>query len=89
MTLRPASQASPGKPTGLVQAIERLADQMARGRGWMDAKETARFIGISYEDFTRIAHEVPRHALPTARGAGVKPRYRYYAPEVTDWMLGR
>ena len=29
----------PGKPTGLVQAVERLADQMARGRGWMAREE--------------------------------------------------
>jgi hypothetical protein len=26
--------------------------------------------------------------LPEGRGNGLRPRYRYYAPELTEWMLG-
>ncbi len=75
--------------TGLVAVLDRLADQLAEQRAWMNAQETAAFLGISYEDFTRIAHEVPRSPLPSARGQGVRPRYRYYAPRVTEWLLSR
>lgn len=83
------NQVGPSKPTGLVATLDKLAEQMAENRAWMDAKECAAFLGVSYEDFTRFAHQIPRHPLPSARGEGRKPRYRYHAAEVTDWMLGK
>lgn len=79
----------PSKPTGLTAAIERLADAMAAGRAWMDARQAAEFLGLSYEEFSRIGSHVPRHQLPSVRGEGIRPRYRYYAPELTDWLLNR
>ena len=79
----------PGRPTGLTAAIERLADTMAEGRSWMDARQAAEFLGLSYDEFTRISSQLPRHLLPEGRGSGLRPRYRYYAPELTEWMLGR
>jgi hypothetical protein len=80
---------SPGKPTGLTAAIERLADAMAERRAWMDASQAAGFLGLSYDEFTRISSRLPRHQLPEGRGQGLRPRYRYYAPELTEWMLRR
>jgi hypothetical protein len=37
----------------------------------------------------RLSSQLPRHPLPEGRGNGLRPRYRYYAPELTEWMLGR
>jgi hypothetical protein len=79
----------PGRPTGLTAAIERLADTRAEGCSWMDARQAAEFLGLSYDEFTRISSQLPRHPLPEGRGSGLRPRYRYYAPELTEWMLGR
>jgi hypothetical protein len=79
----------PGRPTGLVTAIERLADTMAEGKAWMSAKEAAKFLDMRDDEFRRIASQLPRHQLPDGRGEGLRPRYRYYAPELTEWMLAR
>jgi hypothetical protein len=79
----------PGKPTGLVETLDKLAEAMAEGRAWMDAHKAAEFLGLTYDEFTRISSQLPRHPLPDGRGLGLRPRYRYYAPELTDWMLGR
>jgi hypothetical protein len=79
----------PGRPTGLTAAIERLADTMAESRAWMDAQKAAEFLGLSYDEFTRISSQLPRHPLPEGRGNRLRPRYRYYAPELTEWILER
>lgn len=75
-------EAGPGKPTGLVAALERLAGQMAEQRAWMDSKEAAEFIGMPLDEFKRIAPTLPRHKITDRR-------YRYYAPELTEWLLAR
>ena len=79
-----ASRPGPGKPTGLVAVLERLADQMAEGRGWMDSKKAAEFIDWNHSEFKEwaAAGKIPRHELG--------PRtFRYYAPELTEWLLNR
>jgi hypothetical protein len=81
---------SPGKPTGLTAALERLADTMAEGRAWMGPRKAAEFMDLRYDEFRKIAPQLPRHEIPQdPRAAGLRPRYRYYAPELTEWMLGR
>ena len=50
----------------------------------MSPKEAARFLDMREDEFRRIASQ-----LPEGRGEGLRPRYRYYAPELTEWMLGR
>lgn len=84
-----AAAPGPGKPAGLVAVLERLAEKMAEGRAWMSPEQTAEFLGLRWDEFRRIAAQIPRHPLPEGRGNGLRPRYRYYAPEVTEWMLGR
>ncbi len=79
----------PGRPTGLVATLEKLAEAMAEGRAWMSPKEAARFLDMREDEFRRISSQLPRHQLPQGRGEGLRPRYRYYAPELTEWMLGR
>jgi hypothetical protein len=81
----------PGKPTGLVATLDRLAEAMAEQRSWMSPKEAARFLDMNDDEFRRIAPQLPRHPLPRRDGlpAGARNRYRYYAPELTDWLLSR
>lgn len=79
----------PGSPTGLLDTLDRLANAMAENRAWMDGKEAARFLGLREDEFSRISAQLPRHPLPESRGNGLRPRYRYYAPELTKWMLDR
>jgi hypothetical protein len=55
----------------------------------MDAQKAAEFPGMREDEFKRISSQQPRHPLPEGRGNGLRPRYRYYAPELTEWMLGR
>ena len=66
----------------LAVAVLRLADALEQQRPWMNAKEAARFLGYGHGQFGHLASQghIPRHK---PRGAG----YRYYAPELTEWML--
>jgi hypothetical protein len=82
---------NPGKPTGLVATLDKLAETMAEQRAWMGAKQAARFLDMSEDEFRRIAPQLPRHPLPRRDGLsyGFRMRYRYYAPELTDWLLSR
>ena len=55
----------------------------------MDAQKAAEFLDMNYSEFRRVSSQIPRHQLPEGRGQGLRPRYRYYAPELTEWMLSR
>lgn len=78
----------PSKPTGLVATLDRLAEQMAEGRAWMDAKECAAFLSMSHDEFRKIAPRLPRYEIPQdPRAAGLRPRWRYYAPEITEAII--
>ena len=79
----------PGKPTGLTAAIEKLADAMAEGRAWMGPRKAAEFLDMDYPEFKKIAPRLPRHPIPREEGPGPARRYRYYAPELTDWLLSQ
>ncbi len=59
----------------------RLAGAVAASRQWMTAKEAAEFLRYPQATFDALAaaEEIPRHK----RGAG----YRYFAPELTEWLL--
>ena len=80
--LRRVRQPDPGKPTGLVATLDRLASQMAEQRAWMDSKEAAEFLGLPLDEFRRLAPTLPRHKIS-------ERRYRYYAPELTEWLLSQ
>ncbi len=67
----------PGKATGLVAALERLADTMAEGRSWMNAEECAAFLSMNRDEFGKIAQAMPRHSLPPKQPGTVSRRYRY------------
>ena len=71
--------------TDLVAAVGRLADAIAENRPWMKAADAADFLGMNRAVFNTLAAagEIPRHK--PGEGAG----YRYYAPELTEWLLGR
>ncbi len=71
--------------TDLVAAVGRLADAIEGNRPWMRAAEAAEFLGLNRAVFAALAAagEIPRHK--PGQGAG----YRYYGPELTEWLLGR
>jgi hypothetical protein len=71
----------------LVEAVRRFAEAIGQQRTWMDAKAAADFLGMRWDEFRRDSDEVPKHRLPDGRESGVRPRYRYYAPELTEWLL--
>jgi hypothetical protein len=79
----------PGKPTGLFATLDRLAETMAEGRAWMDSEECAAFLSMNRDEFGKVAKTIPHHPLPPKRPGTTSRRYRYYAPEVTEWLLGR
>lgn len=79
----------PGTATGLVAAVERLADSMAAGRTWMNSEECAAFLSMNRDEFGKVAKTIPRHPLPPKQPGTVSRRYRYYAPEVTEWLISR
>lgn len=70
----------PGKPTGLVTTLDRLAETMADGMTWMTSEECADFISMNYDEFGKVAKMIPRHPLPPKRPGTTSRRYRYYAP---------
>lgn len=79
----------PGSPLeDILEAAQTLAEAIAGEKLWLSPKEAARFLSMRDDEFRRIAPQLPRHPLPS-RGSGEKPRYRYYAPELTDWLLSR
>ena len=50
----------------------------------MKTEEAANFLRINHSSFKEMAarDEIPRHEI-------TPNRYRYYAPELTDWLLSR
>lgn len=78
----------PGKPEGLVKTLDRLAGAMAEGRAWMDTERAAAFLDLTPDQFRKIAPRLPRHEIPQdSRASGVRRRYRYYAPEITEAIM--
>ena len=82
-------RAGPGRPTSLLSTLDRLAETMAESRSWMDSEQCARFLSMNRDEFGKVAKTIPRHPLPPKRPGTFSRRYRYYAPEVTEWLLGR
>ena len=64
----------------LLEGLAVLARSASSGP-WMTAKEAADFLRFPRSTFDAMAAagEIPRHK----RGAG----YRYYEPELTEWLL--
>lgn len=79
--LRDASRGEGGEVDAILEGVARLVG----GPGpWMDSKEAAEFLRMNHSVFKEMAakDEIPRHE--------VRPgRYRYYAPELTEWLLAR
>ena len=70
-------------------ALEAAPKYVPSGAGgvftpWLNADEAAEFVGMERTEFKRLAAcgEIPRHAL-------TERRFRYYAPELTDWLRSR
>jgi hypothetical protein len=74
----------PGRPTGLLATLDRLAETMAEGRAWMDSEECAVFPSMNRDELGKVAKTIPRHPLPPKRPGTTSRRYRYYAPEVME-----
>jgi len=65
---RQNSTMGPGRPTGLIATLEKLAEAIAGGRAWMSTKEAARFLDMREDEFRRIAPSYPATSSP--RGVG-------------------
>jgi hypothetical protein len=59
---------------------------MAEGRAWMNSKRAAAFLDMREDEFKRIAPRLPRHPIPREDGTRTR-RFRYYAPELTEYLL--
>jgi len=69
----------PGKPTGLVDTLDRLAAAMAEDRARMVPQKAAEFLDMRYDEFRHIAPQLPRArvqaGLPeNACGTATMPR---------------
>jgi hypothetical protein len=66
----------------LAVAMLRLAEALAKQREWMTADEAAEFLRFTPGRFRTLAAcgEIPRHRISPGR-------FRYYAPELTEWLL--
>ena len=66
----------------LAVAVLRLAEALAQQREWMTAAEAAEFLRFTPNRFRALAAEggIPRHRVSPGR-------FRYYAPELTEWLL--
>ena len=75
--------AAPVAPESLERA-PKYVPELGIFTPWLNADEAAAFIGMERTEFKRLAAcgEIPRHAI-------TERRFRYYAPELTDWGRSR
>jgi hypothetical protein len=71
------------------KVVDALREFMAEGHLFVGQKKLALLLDMREDEFRRIAAEFPRYPLPQARGQGLRPRYRYYLPEIIECMLKR
>lgn len=69
------------RPSSILDEIKRL---VSAPNPWLTSEEAAEFLRMNHSEFKALAArgDIPRHEL--------RPnRYRYHAPELTEWLLRR
>ena len=66
----------------LVEKAPALVDALGLSDRWLDAREAAEYLGLTYDQFRAYAPSMPRHNIG-------ERSYRYYQPELREWLLER
>lgn len=86
--MQPAGPQSPpsyvGRPavSDLVELLERALLSAKHPPEVMDARQAAEFLCVSYDQFKRIARDLPRHAI-------TERRFVYVRSELLEWVLSQ
>lgn len=66
----------------IAERLEAMAESAHKSRELMDSREAAEFLRLSYDEFRRLAPNLPRHPI-------TEKRFRYSRRELLEWALSR
>lgn len=66
----------------LVERVSVLAEALGLSDRWLTARQGAVYLGLTYDQFRAYAPSMPRHNVG-------ERSYRYYQPELREWLLER